>query len=678
LHDRYNDPSLNQYIPFFRQRYPLVADKVTQDPVGEQIETKEARNVFDGYAFAEAVFIQEPGLPYPYGVGGLPNVSSGDPVQRTHALAIQSEVARMADTLDAIADLALAEGVYQVAQGNYDRAGAMLTAMTQGNSPPEPEIVRTPRSGTSITQRIVLHLQTGAVASLWQGALTRRAETEPGLNEWLGDLLPQPEKIRYIVRLNGGSPLEQDIASLGLQPIDLVYMVGDDLEGATTELESRIAFHNRRQQNSDDVDVKIEFMTALSDPQAVTLFELLPLLRVLRQIVTNSRPLEAGDYALPSESNTNPKQEPNPQGIVLVELKTRVQLAVSSFAAAVSALGGDMPAPGADGQPDPTNANAERLRLDLQVLADFGLPDAFPVSASGETPQIKTALTRQAAGIHAVAARNLASAQAHMAAGDDSALDAGEKAAHLRAAAQAIFGAAFNLIPQFNLKNAAEVQAAASFRDAGSLTRHHQANPLIVDEWLQGVARVQPRVAALEMAHMLGENLANPTAQQKPLQLPFRQADYWVAVEYPEAFIPEGEFLSILQMLPQAGIAPAAPLCGLMIDEWIEVIPSKFETTGIAVHINQPNTEPPQTLLLAVTPEVTGKWTWDKLVGILNDTFERAQLRAVEPDQLGGTPAGHFLPAILTPVASSFRATISTDLVHRTAVQLAADLGTRG
>jgi hypothetical protein len=676
LHDRYNDPSLNQYIPFFRQRYPLVADKITQDEEGEQIETKEARNVFDGYALVEAAFIREPGRPYPYGVDGLPDKNSANAKERAHIQAIKAEVARMAESMDAIADLALAEGVYQVAQGNYDRAGAMLKAMTQGYSPADPEIVQTPRSGVAITQRVALHLQTGAVASSWPGSLGKRAEVEQGLNKWLGDLLPRPGRIRYVVRLGGGSPLEQSLAGLGLQPIDLVYMIGDDLVGETTELESRIVFENRRQQNNDALDVQIKFMAGLSDRQAVTLFELLPLLRSLRQIVTGSRPLEARDYELPSESTSDPAQVPNPQRVVLAELKTRVQSALAALRAAVNALGSAIPAPGPVGQPDPKLANAGSLRAALRALADFGVPDAFPLSAVGSSALAKSTLTRQAVNIHAVASRNLASAEALKAAGDDPSLIAQERVSRYRAAAQAIFGPSFNLIPLFNLKNQAELQAAANFRDAGpanNLTRHHKDNPLIVDEWLQGVARVQPNLSTLETVYILGENLGNPRTQQKPLQVPFRQTDYWVAVEYPESFVPQGEYVSALQVLPATGFQPAVAQSGLLIDEWIEVIPSKVETTGIAVHFNQPNTEPPQALMLAVTPEITGAWTWDKLVGILHNTFDRAQLRAVEPDQIGDTALGQLLPAILTPVASHRFATLATDLVYQTAVHFPND-----
>jgi hypothetical protein len=665
LHDRYGDPSLNQYISFFRQAYPLVADKITQDAAGEQIESKEARNVFDGYALMEAAFLREPGLPYPYGVNGLPPMFTHNPTLRAHVQAIQAEVARMAETLDGIADLALAEGLYQVVQGNYDRAGAMLSAMTQGNTPPDPEVVRTPRSGTPITQRIALHLQPGSVGSTWgANARSRRADVEPGLNRWLGDMLPRPNRIRFIVRLNGGNPVEQDISLLRMQPIDLIYLIGDDVNGETTELETRIAFENRRRAQNDALDVSNEWMTPPTSAQAVSLFELLPLLRVLRQIVTNSRPLAASDFRLPSET-----QSDSGAGVDFGDLKARVESIVTAFAAAVDALRSITPL-SANGQPLVQQVNAERLRTALRELALFGVPDAFPLSAFGNAPEAKQALTQQAVNILAIASRQLTSARGFMA-GDDTTLNPQDRAARYREAAQAIFGQSFNLLPRFTLTNPNDVQAGVAFRDAlpdTNLMRHHRDNPLIVDEWLQGVARVQPRVAVLEMTGILSETFGAPPLASKPLQLPFRASDFWIAVEYPETFVPEGEFLSILQILPAPTFQANALQTGLLVDEWVEVIPSQSETTGIAFHFNQPNTEPPQTLLLAVTPEITGKWSWDKLVGILNDTLDRAQLRAVEPEHLGDTALGQLLPAILTPVASHRFATISTDLVYQTAV----------
>ena len=113
----------------------------------------------------------------------------------------------------------------------------------------------------------------------------------------------------------------------------------------------------------------------------------------------------------------------------------------------------------------------------------------------------------------------------------------------------------------------------------------------------------------------------------------------------------------------------------MVVDEWDEVIPGTSETTGIAVHFDQPDSEPPQVLLLAVAPVITGAWRWDDLVGVVNDTLDRAQLRAVEPDQLGFTAYGHLLPALLTSVSTFPFATISTALTYATEVQFAVQGG---
>jgi len=676
LQDRHGDPSLSQFMPFLRQQYPLVADKITPDEENQPIETKETLNVLDGYALVEATILKEPPLPYPYGVSELPLAGSAG------ATAIQDEVNRMADSLDSIQDLALAEAVFQVTQGNFDRAGAMLKTLTEGNNPPEPEIVRTPRSGAALTLRATLHLETGSgITSPWPGTLTGRANIEPGLNKWLGDWLPTPDKIQFNVQAGEAAPEPQSLSALGLQPIDLVYLIGDELADETTELENRIAYHTRRSLGDDSLPVNIAFMAELSDPEGITLFALLPLLRRLRDLVTGCRPLAADDFGLPSETTTNPEEDPNPQGADLGELKTRVETALAEFKTAVDNLGFALPLDG-DGNPDPGPADAELLRQKLLDLAAFGLPDAVPHSATGNDVEARTLLVNQASNILNTASSRLTRARENKTNGDVLAQSTENRIGFYQAAAQAVFGAAFNLIPVFSLKNQEELQTATAFRDAIpalSLTRFHADNPLVVEEWLQGAAKVREKLNKLEAISIFGQALERQLPAPQPLQLPFRESDHWIAVEYPEVlpadlgkpetFVPEGEFLSLVQWLPASGFDPSQPQSGLLIDEWTEVIPGRQETTGIAIHYNQPNTEPPQTLLLAVTPQITGAWNWGKLVGILDDTLERAKMRAVEPDQLGRTAFGHLLPAVLSAVTSYPHATISTDFVHQTALK---------
>ena len=87
----------------------------------------------------------------------------------------------------------------------------------------------------------------------------------------------------------------------------------------------------------------------------------------------------------------------------------------------------------------------------------------------------------------------------------------------------------------------------------------------------------------------------------------------------------------------------------LLIDEWIEIIPNKKEVTGITFNYNQPNSVPPQAILLTVTPEQTGNWKWGNLVASIQDTFARAKRRAIEPDHVDlMNGISTLLPATLT------------------------------
>jgi hypothetical protein len=90
---------------------------------------------------------------------------------------------------------------------------------------------------------------------------------------------------------------------------------------------------------------------------------------------------------------------------------------------------------------------------------------------------------------------------------------------------------------------------------------------------------------------------------------------------------------------------------GIVLDDWDEMIPNEKETTAIAYQFNQPNSEPPQSLLLAVPSQLgqnTGKWQWKDLIGAVRGTLAMAKTRAVDLDAL--KRVGCFLPALYLPV----------------------------
>ena len=253
--------------------------------------------MLDGLALAEHAATGD--HHYPFSRDALP------PASQAQAQAIDAEVERLLDVHDAVADLALAEGVQQAVLGNFDRVASTYDTYSKGTFPPEPQIVGTPSEGIGLTQRVALHLDAAAdpaVSPVAGVAMTPRAAAEPALNAWLAQVLPAPGDIGCTAVL-GTQELEVTLADLALQPIDLLYLLRDDAEQAMGELDDRIVRHVvTTHAPRPDTPVTIRYLDAPSAPTAV--FEVQALVRQLRTLCTRSRPLRPSDLALSGEART--------------------------------------------------------------------------------------------------------------------------------------------------------------------------------------------------------------------------------------------------------------------------------------------------------------------------------------------------------------------------------------
>jgi hypothetical protein len=75
------------------------------------------------------------------------------------------------------------------------------------------------------------------------------------------------------------------------------------------------------------------------------------------------------------------------------------------------------------------------------------------------------------------------------------------------------------------------------------------------------------------------------------------------------------------------GLAPAAPLGGLLIDAWTETVPAQVRDTAMALRFNNASTRAPQVVLLGVSPDPSKPWTVDTLVAVLRDTLAFTRIR---------------------------------------------------
>jgi len=168
-----------------------------------------------------------------------------------------------------------------------------------------------------------------------------------------------------------------------------------------------------------------------------------------------------------------------------------------------------------------------------------------------------------------------------------------------------------------------------------------QANDLLESvRWFQRAARVRPGASRLDSGVMLAEALSGQLLLQfKVAQLPEVAGDRWIAL--PASASSSSLSLIAFSLTP---VAAGAPVAGLMIDEWTEVLPSSQQITGVSFQYTDPVARPPQSILLAVKPDDFPEWTMEAVEGSVLEALDLGKIRAVDPDSLGAL--GHYLPAL--------------------------------
>jgi hypothetical protein len=521
-----------------------------------------------------------------WNAAGLP--AAGTPERTGVTAALQTAL----DALDAVADLALSESVHQLTRGNTLRAGATLDAIARGDAPPlDIDFVKTPRSGSASTYRVMTFALDTAAGS-WTA--TPRAQAEPRLNAWAGALLGDPSRVRIrVLFANAATPVPAEFGfdRLALAPLDVLSF--PESQGAGGELADRIrAAASANAPAGVAAGATVEIVTD-RDPawpaQTIGLSEWLVLVKAVARLASGARAIEPTDVAASNATVTD---------VDAAELQARADAAEAQLRAAVTAL-----------QQTPVQAAA------LTGAAAFGASGLEDLSARA------AALDALATGF------------------DRSAATAGAQADHDTARLQAVFGPSFVVLPAFT--QAASAVWPQLWAASGTL---QGGDTLASVRFLQRASRVRAGAGRLDAALMLAESLAGrPFPPPDVAQFPVVANDRWSGLETTS---PTTSALSLIGFTP--GAQPAgARIAGLMIDEWIDIVPSSDQTTGVACDYPDPALRPPQAILLAVAPDAFPEWTLEAVEGSVLEALDLAKIRGVDPDALGAL--GHYLPAIVVP-----------------------------
>jgi hypothetical protein len=550
----------------------------------------------------------------PWGTLNLPAVGNATQV------ALDAQLSKLADTVDAMSDLMLAESVHHLVNGNALRAGATVDAIGRGDTPPPAlEIARTPRRSGAVTHRLFLTLD-GALPTGW--ATTPRTQAEPRLAALAANILGAPARVlagANIMGATGGAvaTIAMTLADLAIGPLDVLAMSSSELAARLT----RLAWSRRPSSTPAGATVQL----ALARDPAWTADKLS--FAELMTVAASATALIAGARAATAQDFTTPDQSVAP-AVDTAELQTRADQAVAALTTARGHFG------------DGTAAD-----IALMAAAGFGVVNAVPVFDSTQWPTqaaaAKAELDARAAQVAALEAGFTRTGAAATALRD-----------HDIARLQIVFGN--GLAVTACLTSAFTATLPSLFASSATLLG---ATPLAPVTWLTRSARVRAGAGRLAEAMMYSEALSSAPARAIAVaQLPAAAGDAWAGLPLKSGTQP-ADRLSLVAAGTVTSVKGA-----LVVDEWIESVPNATATTGLTFNANDPGARAPQAILLGVQPGTATSWTLPIVEGTLLDAIEMARLRTVDLDSLGDV--GHFLPALLFAInlGDTTPDAISTDL----------------
>jgi hypothetical protein len=537
----------------------------------------------------------------------------------------------LVDAVDAASDAVQAEAAFQMVRGNMTRATNSLDAISTGQVPP-PDLgfLKTPRTGVGVSHRVAVLLPASPAAPGHGWATTSvRAVADPALNAWAGRLLGPADAISARVEEldDAGAVTATHVVALpalGLAPIDLVWATAG-ADGAPTEIIQRVL----AAAPASTAQLRVNLGRAGAQRG---LGDLIEVATNARRFLGGARPMDGADLQAPHADPV--------RGLDLDEYDHRATAAEQALTAVRTALAAALD-------------NGSGLRQPMLNAAAFGIAGAIPVAENTLVPQARALLVEldRRLGLSITPPPHPGPPAA---APTD---DAGRRDSIL-ARFRTVFGPGFLALPRFTAANANDL--VASLADAASL---RAGDPLAAYTWLLRMERVRP--ALTRLGRPLREAEALGTGESLNLsiaQLPHVPGQRWLGLPLAtDTKPPDGRVSLVIQSVPGD---VRGQLCGIVADEWTELIPSRTETTGIAFHYEPPDSVAPQAILLAVPPVLGQQWTVGSLNRVLMETLDLARLRGVGHQALGDIT--HFVPA--TYLAFNLNAdAVSTDLTALTA-----------
>ena len=539
-----------------------------------------------------------------WGTAGLP--ASGSPEMD----AVNQIIDELTDLIDAAADVLTSEAVHQLGIGNAERAAVAADAASCGGPPPtELQVLEHPASGLGLEHTVFVAIGASPPAAGWTS--TPRALAEPALEAWCGAMLAPAAALRGRISYRGPDGLEVATREISLDELALGAI---DVVLGAEQLPTRMLDHASAIRGPALAQATV----VLEDSPPLT--EAVVHGRALARAIAGFRPV------VPSDLGTS---DVSAEELGNLELR-----------ASVDHLG-----------------NARALlavdeRAGLLACSLLGLPDCVPYLDSRAWPR----QVEVAGGALAARQQRLAM----LGPTPDSTVAMEVRIADARARIAVHVGDGVPVSMRLRLVEPVRSAWARSLAAQPALVG---TEPTVPATWIQQVGAVRENVQALDQAIMLTEALApSPDPARGVLVVqPTGASEPWIGralfAPEPPATPPRARSSSVIHA--PLGLTTDAPFTAWKVDRWTEVIPDPIATAGLVFHHDQPGTQPPHAILLAVSPDDALVWMPEAIEAILAETLELVRVRALDSDSV--RDAGQYLPATYLAINLADE-TASTDL----------------
>ena len=132
----------------------------------------------------------------------------------------------------------------------------------------------------------------------------------------------------------------------------------------------------------------------------------------------------------------------------------------------------------------------------------------------------------------------------------------------------------------------------------------------------------------------------NPVILQRRANI--ENSRYWMGTTCEEQYMSDADSLMLYGKKRMSPLTKQSQYAGMVFDNWMEFVPFASHKAGLVFRCNQPDAEAPQSILLAVYPELKVRknvsWDLDHVLNILDSTRFQIMNRAVDPDMIYNDP----------------------------------------